>query len=327
MRKGLFVEHLLVAVALLGVLAAGGRAGATEPLAPLAPPPIQPAGLVELGRALFHDLRLSGDGTVNCAHCHPLARGGVDGLPVSLGVKARRGVANAPTVYNLAGQIAYFWDGRAATLEDLVLEGPLQNPNEMDTNWEEVLAKLGRDAALERRFRELFPRDGLTARNVARAIAAFLRSLVTLDSPFDRWLRGDRTALDERQIEGYRLFRSYGCVACHQGANVGGNLFAVVGVMADFFSERNRPESPVDQGRFNVTGNEADRHVFKVPSLRLVTFTAPYFHDGSVKTLDEAVVIMGRYQLGREIPAQERRDIVAFLRSLAGRHPLLEATR
>ena len=310
--------------ALLFLLAHAADAADREPLAPLAPASPQAPALLELGRQLFHDVRLSGNDTVSCAHCHPLARAGVDGLRVSVGVAGRQGVVNAPTVYNVAFHVSYFWDGRSESLEDLVLEGPLQNPNEMDTDWDEVLAKLGRDQALKRRFQRLFP-EGLTPRTVSRAIAAFLRSLVALDGPFDRWLRGDEQALSERQKRGYRLFKSYGCIACHQGVNVGGNMYASMGVMGDYFADRGGEITEADLGRYNVTGRESDRYVFKVPSLRMVVYTAPYFHDGSAQTLDEAVAVMARYQLGREIPAEDRADIIAFFRSLAGRHPLPEA--
>ncbi len=287
------------------------------------PAHVAPAGVVALGRILFQDRRLSGDNTVSCAHCHPLDRGGADGLPVSVGVKGRMGAVNAPTVYNIAGYIAYFWDGRAATLEELILDGPLQNPDEMNASWEEVLGKLRKDPVLDERFHRYFT-QGITPRTVSRAIAAFLRTLVTLDSPFDRWEKGDPKALSDAAVRGYKLFSSYGCIACHQGRAVGGNMFATMGVMGDYFRDRNGGVTQADLGRFNVTGKASDKYVFKVPSLRLAAVTPPYFHDGSVATLDEAVRIMGRYQLGREIPPVDRADIIAFLRSLVGRHPMLK---
>ncbi len=304
------------------LLAAAAAAGDREPVLPLEPPAPAPEALVALGRDLFHDTRLSGDDRVSCAHCHPLREGGMDGRRVSTGVGGRRGEVNAPTVYNTAGHIALFWDGSADSLESLVLDGPLQNPREMATSWPEVMAKLGSDPATRRRFENLFE-DGLSPRNVAAAIAAFLRTLVTLDSPFDRWLRGDESALGEAERRGYRLFKSYGCIACHQGRAVGGNMYAGMGVMGDYFADRGGPLTRADLGRYNVTGRPEDRHVFKVPSLRLVARTAPYFHDGSARTLEEAVTVMARYQLGRELPDRDRADIIAFLRSLAGSHPEL----
>jgi len=298
-------------------------AGGREPIAPLEAPRAAPRELIELGRDLFHDVRLSKNDSVSCAHCHPLARAGVDGLRVSVGVEGRRGLINAPTVYNTADQIAQFWDGSADSLEALVLEGPLQDPLEMDSNWPDALAKLGSDPVLRARFEQLFD-DGLTKENVARAIAVFVAGLVTLDSPFDRWLKGDEAALDARQKEGYALFKSYGCIACHQGRNVGGNMYATMGVMGDYFADRGGELTRADLGRFNVTGRDSDRFVFKVPSLRLVVRTAPYFHDGSAATLEEAVTVMARYQLGRELPEAHLQAIVAFLKSLAGSHPELD---
>ena len=294
---------------------------ASEPIQPLEAPH-EDAALVALGERLFSDVRLSGNDTVSCAHCHPLAIGGADRLPRSVGMAGRQGLFNAPTVYDTAGYLAYFWNGRAPSLEALIRHGPLQTFHEMDSSWPAVVAKLRRDADLVGDFGRVFP-DGLTADNLVTALAAFVRSLVTLDAPFDRWLRGDEKALSERQLRGYRLFKSRGCISCHQGRAVGGNLFAPLGVMGDYFADHGG-DPRADAGRQAVTGREEDRHLFRVPSLRLAALTAPYFHDGQVKTLEEAVRLMGRYQLGRELPAAEVEAIVAFLRSLVGRHPALE---
>lgn len=294
-----------------------------EPVAALPEPQGLDPELARLGMQLFHDVRLSRNNSVSCAHCHHLGKGGSDNLRVSVGIEGRLGVINSPTVYNTAFHLAYFWDGRSATLEDLILDGPLQNPSEMGSNWDQVLGKLKEDRELRRNFRELFP-DGFTAENVAKAIAAFLRGLVTTNAPFDRWLQGEET-LTEQQERGYRLFKSYGCIACHQGVNLGGNMYAPLGVMGDYFADRGDEVSQADLGRYNVTGRDSDRHVFKVPSLRLVVHTAPYLHDGRAETLADAVRIMARYQLGREIPEEQIEDIIAFFHSLAGSHPLLEA--
>ncbi len=293
-----------------------------EPVAPLVMPEGLQPELVQLGEKLFSDVRFSSNDSVSCAHCHQLASGGGDGLRVSVGVEGKLGAINSPTVYNTAFHIAYFWDGRVDTLEELILKGPLQNPNEMGSSWEEVLAKLSADPQVVAAFEELFP-DGLTKENVAHAIAEFIRSLVTLDSPFDRWLLGDESALLDQQKRGYRLFKSYGCVTCHQGMNFGGNMYASLGVMGNYFADRGDEITREDLGRFNVTGRAADRHVFKVPSLRLVVYTAPYLHDGRAATLEDAIDIMARYQLGRELPREDVADIIAFLESLAGEHPRL----
>jgi cytochrome c peroxidase len=278
--------------------------------------------VVALGRRLFQDPRLSRDSSLSCAHCHHLNLGGSDNLPVSIGVGGKKGVINAPTVYNLNTHIAYFSDGRAATLENLV-DGPLRNPLEMAADWPEVVSKLKDDPSIVLEFDRLFPHEEICKQTISKAIATFLRSLVTTDSPMDRWLAGDKTALSEKQLRGYKLFKSYGCVACHQGQAVGGNMYATMGAINNYFEEREAPVNSVDRGRYNITGNKNDMYVFKVPSLRLVVTTAPYFHDASADTLEKAITVMARYQLGREISAGDVSDIKAFLGSLLGKHPLL----
>ncbi len=272
---------------------------------------------VALGERLFHDTRLSHDDTVSCAHCHPLDRGGADGLPHSVGIGGQVGSINAPTVFNSALNFAQFWDGRAPTLEDQV-NGPVNNPVEMGSNWPEVLGKLRADSSYVEQFGRIYP-DGITAANVRDAIATFERSLNTPGSAFDRWLQGDPSAITDRQQRGYRLFLSYGCVACHQGAALGGNMYERIGVFEPYPPE-GVPVRPADLGRFNVTGVEEHRFEFKVPGLRNVALTAPYFHDGSAATLEQAVLVMGRHQLGVDIPDDDVRDIAEFLRSLTGQY-------
>jgi cytochrome c peroxidase len=285
-----------------------------EPLAPLPPPPASNAALVDLGRRLFDDRRLSSDATIACSSCHDLARGGVDGRARSIGVRGQSGMVNAPTVYNAALNFALFWDGRARTLEEQV-DGPLTNPLEMDSRWSDVLAKLRQDPQSAAAFSAIFP-DGVTAANVSRALAAFERTLVTRGSPFDRWLEGDADALSADEKEGYETFKSVGCVACHQGTNVGGNMLQRFGVLGDYFQDRGHV-TEADYGRFNVTHNEADRFVFRVPSLRNVEYTAPYFHDGAAPTLQRAIQIMAEYQLGRSLTERQVTVIEAFLKSLS----------
>jgi cytochrome c peroxidase len=162
--------------------------------------------------------------------------------------------------------------------------------------------------------------DGITDKAIVIAIASFERSLVTVNSRFDRWLHGEQGVLTQKELQGYRLFKSYGCISCHQGVNVGGNMFGGMGAKGDYFSDRGRPISVADLGRYNVTKQSEDKHYFKVPSLRLAAINPPYFHDGSVQSLDGAIRIMGRYQLGRELPADHIEDIAAFLYSLVGEH-------
>lgn len=288
-----------------------------SPILPLVPVQGLDPARVALGERLFHDARLSADNTVACANCHNLSAGGVDGQRVSIGIGGARGDINAPTVLNSAYNIAQFWNGRAASLEAQAA-GPIQNPVEMGATWSQVLNRLNQDAEMVAEFRRLYG-EGPTSGNVVDAIATFERSLVTLDSPFDRYLRGDRQALTRQEEEGYRRFSEYGCISCHQGMLIGGNMFQKFGVLGDYFAGRSVSEA--DLGRFTVTGREEDRHVFKVPSLRNVARTAPYFHDGSAETLDQAVLIMARYQLGRELSADDVDAIVAFLYSLNGELP------
>jgi cytochrome c peroxidase len=289
-----------------------------EPITALEEPTGLDSHKVRLGKKLFHDTKLSKDGTKSCASCHDLSRGGVDGLPVSVGIEGKQGSINAPTVFNASLNVAQFWDGRAASLEEQV-GGPLTNPAELGSTWDSVLEKLRADAGYQSAFAKTYS-DGIQEANVRDAIATFERSLVTTGSPFDAWLAGDEKALDQQQKAGYELFKNVGCVACHQGRNVGGNMYQRFGVLGDYFQDRGKL-TKADNGRFNVTGSEGDRYVFRVPSLRFVAHTAPYFHDGSVPTLDEAVRVMARYQLGRKLPEGDVTKIVAFLRALSGPLP------
>lgn len=284
-----------------------------EPIRPLAAVARLDPAEIMLGRALFHDALLSRDGSLSCASCHPLDRGGSDNMVVSIGIGGAKGSVNAPTVFNAAHNIAQFWDGRTVTLEQQV-DGPLQNPVEMGSDWPETIARLRRSDYAPR-FRALYGADP-SPELVRRALAGFERSLVATGSRFDRWLGGETAALGADEKKGYALFKSYGCASCHQGANVGGNLFQKLGFFGNWFKDRGGPVTAADLGRFNVTGRDSDRHVFKVPSLRLAVLTPPYFHDGSVASLDEAIRIMGRYQLGRDIPDADIALIVKFLGTL-----------
>lgn len=310
--------NVLLPVAVLAVGLLHGGVFAASPAEPIRPLPRQLAvdgAKAALGERLFHDPRLSADDTISCASCHALNIGGVDRLSRSIGIGGQEGPINAPTVFNSRFNFRQFWDGRAADLREQA-GGPIHNPLEMGSNWEQVVAKLGADGDYRRDFEALYP-QGITAASISDAIATFEGTLVTPDAPFDRWLRGDEGALGEAAREGYRLFKGYGCTACHQGVGVGGNMYQRFGVFGDYFAERGEV-SDADQGRFNVTGFEEDRHYFKVPSLRNVALTPPYFHDGSAATLAEAVVIMARYQLGRELPDRDVERLVAFLESLTG---------
>lgn len=313
-HAGLAIRNVLwVWASLAATLPA--HAQSEEPIRPIPQTIKLDAKKVALGDKLFHDKRLSKDNTISCASCHPLERGGVDGGVGSTGINGVKGPINAPTVFNSGFNFRQFWDGRAGSLEEQAA-GPIHNPKEMGSNWNEVIGKLSGDAALVAMFKDAYA-DGLQPKNVQDAIATFERSLITPNSRFDRYLRGDSAALKEDELRGYQLFKNYGCVACHQGVNVGGNMFQVFGVMGDYFAKRGGVKE-ADLGRFNVTKNEADRNMFKVPGLRNVALTAPYFHDGSAKTLNDAVDVMFKYQLGRVAPQQDKELIVKFLHTLTG---------
>ncbi len=266
---------------------------------------------VKLGRMLWYEKRLSKNHDIACSSCHSLAKYGVDHEPTSSGHRGQRGDRNSPTVYNAAFQIAQFWDGRAADVEAQA-KGPILNPVEMAMpNEEAVVRVLKSIPGYEPPFRAAFPEDEdpVTYGNLARAIGAFERRLVT-PSRFDRFLEGDSATLSEEELRGLELFLNLGCQTCHLGPLVGGSLYRKIGLVHVYATE--------DPGRFNVTRNEADRQVFKVPSLRNVAETAPYFHDGGVGTLSEAVRLMAHHQLGRTLAEEEVRSLVAFVGSLTG---------
>jgi cytochrome c peroxidase len=288
---------------------------AREPIEPLPSAIVLDQAKVNLGEALFNEPQLSRDNTKSCASCHNLATGGADGRARSIGINGSVGPVNAPTVFNSGDNFKQFWDGRAETLEDQI-DGPVQAADEMGSTWTDVIAKLGKSANYPASFKDLYA-DGIQVSNIKDAIATFERSLNTPDSRFDQYLRGVDSALDGEEKRGYQIFKSYGCVSCHQGINIGGNMFQTFGVMAGYFADRGHI-TRADFGRFNVTRDEGDRYVFKVPSLRNVELTAPYFHDGSAGTLDDAVQVMGKYQLGRKLSEEDTSALVSFLKTLTG---------
>ena len=290
----------------------------SEPISPL--PDFIPnldSRKVALGKKLFHETSLSHDNTIACASCHQLAHGGVDGMRYSIGISGQVSSINTPTVFNSVFNFRQFWNGRAKTIEDQVA-GPVHNPVEMGSSWLEVMSKLKKDANYVETFSEIY-KNGISPETIADAIATFVRSLVTPNSRFDKYLRGDLQAITPYELSGYVLFTGYGCIACHQGVNIGGNLFEKLGVMRDYFEERG-DVTQVDLGRFEITQNPEDMFVFKVPSLRNVALTAPYFHDGTAQTLENAVVVMGKYQLGIALPEEDVSKIAAFLRTLTGQY-------
>jgi cytochrome c peroxidase len=298
-----------------------------EPVQPLPMKVALNEAKVALGDKLFHDRFLSGDNTLNCASCHDLTKGGTDQLKVATGIHGQQGPINAPTVYNAMYNIAQFWDGRAKDLQEQAA-GPVANPIEMGAQWDNVVDKLKQVPEYQRVFSELYAGQGITKTTVTDAIAVFEESLMTPNSRFDLYLRGNQSVLSDDEKEGYELFKDH-CASCHFGPALGGLSYEKMGVKQDYFKLRATPLTEVDNGRFNVTKQEKDRHFFKVPILRNIELTFPYFHDGSVDKLDEAVRIMGVVQAGKKFNDSELSKIVAFLKALTGEYkgkPLTQLT-
>lgn len=292
---------------------------APEPLRALEPPEVN-MDKVFLGRRLYHDPILSGDGTVSCATCHSLDHGGAEPRRTSNGIRGQVGPINSPTVLNAHFNFVQFWDGRAADLQEQA-GGPVENPLEMGTTFPEAIARVQTDTWYAERFASIYGGENpITKENITDAIAEYERYLVT-PSPFDAYLAGNQDAISEQARRGHATFKEVGCASCHMGVNVGGTMYQKMGLIANYFEQRGGELTDADMGRFNVTRSEADRHFFKVPTLRNITRTAPYFHDGSVEDLGQAVRIMGRVQLGRELTDAQVTDILAFFEALNGELP------
>ena len=292
---------------------------ANEPIRPIADSIPVNASKVVLGNLLYHDTRLSADNTVSCASCHGLNTGGVDNKQYSEGVGGQFGGVNAPTVYNAAYNFVQFWDGRANTLAEQAA-GPPLNPVEMACHsFDEIIGKLQQDANFTKEFLAVYP-DGYSEKNITNAIEEFEKTLLTPNCRFDLYLKGDKTAINETELLGYELFKKYDCATCHVGETLGGQSYELMGMKRDYFTDRGLKMTEEDNGRFKQTKNERDRHRFKVPGLRNIALTAPYFHDGSMKTMKEAVDYMAKYQNDRNLSIQEQDQIVAFLETLTGKY-------
>jgi len=304
----------VIAIAVASVFPSLAAQATEEPIQPIKTvKPASPA-MVELGKKLYFDPRLSKSGFISCNSCHNLSMGGTDNLKTSIGHNWNQGPINAPTVLNSSMNVAQFWDGRAKDLQAQA-GGPIANPGEMASSHALAVEVLQSIPGYTAEFKTVFGTDKVTIGEVTKAIAAFEETLVTPNSRFDKWLKGDKKAMTAQEVAGYKLFKDSGCVACHNGPAVGGNSFQKMGIVEPY-----KATSPAE-GRVAVTGKDADRFNFKVPTLRNVALTYPYFHDGAAVTLGEAVDTMGRIQLGKRFTADENAKIVAFLKTLTGDQP------
>jgi cytochrome c peroxidase len=319
-------------------LLASAVGNAFEPL-PKKPPvpndnPMTPAK-IELGKQLFFDPRLSKDGTVSCNSCHNVMASGTDNRPVSVGVEAQKGGRSAPTVWNAAFLTTQFWDGRAASLEEQA-KGPILNPIEMGMpNPKEVVSRIKAIPGYVKQFENVFDgKNPVNYDNIAKAIAAFERTLITPDSPFDRYIKGEKSAMSDEAKRGMNLVKKVGCTSCHTGPNFAGPANMAMG--EGFFQKfptfpgskyDKKYDLMADTGLASVTKKNEDKHMWRVPTWRNVALTAPYFHNGSVHTLDEAVRVMAKTQLNKELKEKEVKDIVAFLKSLTGEFPQISMPR
>ncbi len=280
---------------------------AKEPITPIPLEISVDTKKVSLGKELFFDTILSKDNTLSCHSCHLLTQGGDDNLQFSVGINGKIGNINAPTVLNSTFNFVQFWDGRAKNLQKQAIE-PILNPIEMGHSFEELIKKLEK-SSYKQKFDSIY-KDGITPFNLTDAIAEYEKTLITPNAPFDRYLRGEKDAISNETKQGYELFKTQGCIACHHGVNVGGNLYAKFGVISQLQSD--------SKGRYEVTKNELDKYYFKVPTLRNIELTAPYLHDGRIDNLEDVVKFMAHYQLGKSLSQEDVDKIVLFLKSLTG---------
>ncbi len=325
--------HTMFITGILGTAVLSMSSAQGDPLPYKPPIPAdnpQTVAKIELGKTLFFDPRLSSTGTVSCNSCHNVMAGGEDNRPNSVGVHGQTGGRSAPTVWNSAFLTVQFWDGRAPSLEAQA-KGPVTNPIEMGMkDWDTVIQRLEKISGYEPLFQAAFSGPNpITADNAAKAIAAYERTLITHGSPYDRFQRGEETALTEQQVKGLESFINIGCFSCHYGPNFSGPSMQNQMGKGWFHKFPTIPGSPYemqyklldDKGRYEVTGEDQDKHFWRVPTLRNVALTAPYFHNGAVPTLEEAVRVMAKTQLGRDLKDSDVQNLVAFLNALTGEFP------
>lgn len=271
---------------------------------------------VLLGQKLFFDTKLSKDNTISCASCHDIKNGGDDNKQFSIGVDNKIGIINTPTIFNSSFNFVQFWDGRAKTLEEQA-SGPIHNPKEMNSNFSEIINKVNQNKYYINEFEKIY-NTNINKNNIVDAIVEFEKSLITPNSKFDRYLKGEKDILNEKELKGYELFQSYGCISCHNGVNMGGNLFQKVGIISGYFEDNEN-----NFGRYKITKKEEDKFYFKVPTLRNIQLTAPYLHDGSVHDLKTTIEIMLKYQVGTIYDKKDIEYLEIFLNTLTGEIPKL----
>jgi cytochrome c peroxidase len=306
---------LLSSIASARSLSDGGAVN-REPITVIEPPPVLDSQKVTLGQQLFNDPILSGKNELACSSCHDLEKGGTAPLKRTIGYNGRMHRYNAPTIFNVANNYRLGWRGNFTSLRDQN-EEVLLDPNLMASDWATLMPKL-KGSQYRPLFVSIYGRDP-SADDLLDALVTFQRSLATPNSRFDRYLKGDSRSLSQDEVRGFELFKNYGCVSCHQGSNIGGNLFQKFGIFAPAMANPD-PTYDGDLGRFTITGKPQDKGVFRVPSLRNVALTAPYFHDGRADTLPQAVRTMARNQLGEEIESDDVELIVDFLKTLTGEY-------
>ncbi|MCK5727103.1 MAG: cytochrome-c peroxidase [Thiotrichaceae bacterium] len=308
------MQHSIRNVLILPILLVSGSLLANEPIQAIPSNSETNPALAELGKKLFFDPRLSKSGFISCNSCHNLSMGGTDNLKTSIGHHWQQGPINSPTVLNSTFNIAQFWDGRAKDLKEQA-GGPIENPKEMASNHKLASKIIASIPAYREEFKQVFKSDTVNIDKITTAIAEFEKTLITPNSRFDQWLLGNKEAITAKEKSGYELFKTSGCIACHSGVAVGGNSYQKMGTIKPYITENKA------SGRFAVTGKESDKFVFKVPTLRNIELTYPYFHDGEASSLTEAVNTMAKIQLAKEFTKEETSEIVAFLKTLTGDQP------
>ena len=286
---------------------------------------------VALGKKMFNDTRISLDNTISCATCHVLEDGGADHADerVSEGINGLQGTVNSPTVFNAVFNIDQFWNGRAHTLAEQAAAPPI-NPVEMgDQTWEQIIERLCQDVSLVAEFKAIYPEEGLTEATVTDAIEEYEKTLITPNDKLDRYLKGDKNAMSAEELAGYQAFKANDCATCHYGKTLGGQSFELMSKYGDYFADRkeSRPDiayNDDDNGLFGFTGKAEDMHKFKVPNLRNISKTAPYYHDGTIESLEEAVRLMFHYELGKTATDEQVASITTFLKALDGESEYFE---